>query len=206
MEQYPVPLRWRYTEDGHYRAPTTTHYPYAGLHHPAQSQPTRHRTPTPLPHPPRHVDDCGKLTLRNASRLHHLGIGRSHAGTKVLILIIATTAAIDYWIAPRCSFARLGVVERQSSPTEDDDARLCFARTMAWPRLGLSLSAMPGDEVQKRVAKVAKVLYQRTDELAVLLARTSPAVRGRRRGCSAVGAEALPQIACTLSSIDVYSA
>jgi hypothetical protein len=43
---------------------------------------------------------------------------------------------------------------------------------------------------------VAKALYQRTDELAVLLARRSPAV---------VGAEALSQIACTLSSVDVYS-
>ena len=51
--------------------------------------------------------------------------------------------------------------------------------------------------MQKRVAEVAKALYQRTDELAVLLARRSPAV---------VGGEALPQIACTLSSIDVYSA
>jgi hypothetical protein len=44
---------------------------------------------------------------------------------------------------------------------------------------------------------VAKALHQRTDEPAILLARRSPAV---------VGAEALPQIACTLSSIDVYSA
>ena len=34
----------------------------------------------------------------------------------------------------------------------------------------------------------------------------SPAVRGRRRCCSAVGAEALPSIACALSSIDVCSA
>jgi hypothetical protein len=30
---------------------------------------------------------------------------------------------------------------------------------------------MPGDEVQKRVAEVAKALYPRTDELAVLIAR-----------------------------------
>jgi hypothetical protein len=44
---------------------------------------------------------------------------------------------------------------------------------------------------------VAKALYQRTDELAVLLARRSPA---------AVGAEALLQIACTPSNIDMYSA
>jgi hypothetical protein len=57
---------------------------------------------------------------------------------------------------------------------------------------------MQGDEVQKRVAEVAKALYPRTDEPAVLLARAII--------YSAVGAEALPQIACTPSSIDVYSA
>jgi hypothetical protein len=47
---------------------------------------------------------------------------------------------------------------------------------MAWPGLGLTLSAVQGDEVQKQVAEVAKALYQRTDELAVLLAR---AITGR---------------------------
>jgi hypothetical protein len=194
MEQYPVPFRWRYTQHGHYRAPTTTLYPCADLHHPAQSQPTRHRPRPPTSASHYTVDNCGKLTLRNASRLHHLGIGRSHARTKVLILIIAPTAAIDDGIAPRRSFARLGVVERQSSRTGDDDARLCWCgqwHAEAW----LNLSAMPGDEVQKRVAEVAKTLYQRTDELAVLLASAITRVRGRRRGCSAVGAEALPQIA-----------
>jgi hypothetical protein len=35
--------------------------------------------------------------------------------------------------------------------------------------------------VQKQVAEVAKALYQRTDEPAVLLAARSPAIRGRRR-------------------------
>jgi transposase InsO family protein len=40
------------------------------------------------------VDNCGKLTLRHASRLHHLGIGRAHAGTKVLILVTTTTVSI----------------------------------------------------------------------------------------------------------------
>ena len=39
----------------------------------------------------------------------------------------------------------------------------------AW--LNLYLSAMQGDEVQTQGAEVAKALYQRTDELAVLLAR-----------------------------------
>ena len=64
---------------------------------------------------------------------------------------------------------------------------------------------MPGDEVQTQGAELAKALYQRTDELAVLLARastyrswSSPLMFGcRRRGAAS--------IACTLSSIDVYS-
>jgi hypothetical protein len=105
---------------------------------------------------------------------------------------------LDDGIAPRRSFARLGVVERQSSPTDDDDARLRFARTMAGPRLGLNLSAMHGDEVRKQVAEVAKALYRRTDQLAVLLARaitrrsgSSPLMFGyRRRGGAADGVHA----------------
>jgi transposase InsO family protein len=40
------------------------------------------------------VDQFGKLTLRYASRLRHLGIGRAHAGTKVLILVTATTVTV----------------------------------------------------------------------------------------------------------------
>jgi hypothetical protein len=33
------------------------------------------------------VDTDGKLTLRHAGRLHHIGIGRTHARTRVLMLI-----------------------------------------------------------------------------------------------------------------------
>ena len=33
------------------------------------------------------VDNNGKLTLRHASRLHHIGVGRRWAGTPVLMLI-----------------------------------------------------------------------------------------------------------------------
>jgi transposase InsO family protein len=33
------------------------------------------------------IDRDGKLTLRHNSRLHHIGIGRRHAGTRVLMLI-----------------------------------------------------------------------------------------------------------------------
>jgi transposase InsO family protein len=40
------------------------------------------------------VDQFGKLTLRHASRLHHLGVGRAHAGTKVLILVTTTTVTV----------------------------------------------------------------------------------------------------------------
>jgi len=64
---------------------------------------------------------------------------------------------------------------------------------MAWPRLELNLSAMQGDEVQKQLPEAAKALYQRTDQLAVLLARaitrhswSSPLMFGcRRRGAAA---------------------
>ena len=33
------------------------------------------------------IDTDGKLTLRYNSRLHHMGIGRGHAGTPVLVLV-----------------------------------------------------------------------------------------------------------------------
>ena len=40
------------------------------------------------------VDQFGKLTLRHASRLRHLGAGRAHADTKVHILVTATTVTV----------------------------------------------------------------------------------------------------------------
>jgi transposase InsO family protein len=40
------------------------------------------------------VDQFGKLTLRHGSRLHHLGIGRIHAGTPVLILVTTNTVTV----------------------------------------------------------------------------------------------------------------
>jgi hypothetical protein len=40
------------------------------------------------------VDNCGKLTLRYASRLHHLGLGTAHAGTKVLIVVTEVTVTV----------------------------------------------------------------------------------------------------------------
>lgn len=40
------------------------------------------------------VDHDGKASLRRAGRLHHLGIGRTHTGHTVLILIDQTTATV----------------------------------------------------------------------------------------------------------------
>ena len=40
------------------------------------------------------VDQFGKLTLRHGSRLHHLGIGRTHAHTPVLILVTTHTITV----------------------------------------------------------------------------------------------------------------
>jgi hypothetical protein len=33
------------------------------------------------------VDDHGKVSLRHRSRLHHIGIGRSHRGARVILLV-----------------------------------------------------------------------------------------------------------------------
>ena len=33
------------------------------------------------------IDSCGVVTLRHRSRLHHIGVGRRHKGTKVLLLV-----------------------------------------------------------------------------------------------------------------------
>jgi hypothetical protein len=40
------------------------------------------------------VDQFGKLTLRHGSRLHHRGIGRTHAHTPVLILVTSHTVTV----------------------------------------------------------------------------------------------------------------
>jgi hypothetical protein len=67
---------------------------------PAQAylaRPKAHPTDQPSTHfRIRHdtLDQFGKLTLRHASRLRHLGIGRAHAGTPVLILVTTTTVTV----------------------------------------------------------------------------------------------------------------
>ncbi len=40
------------------------------------------------------VDHNGKVSLRRAGRLHHLGIGRHHAGQAVLILVDHAIATV----------------------------------------------------------------------------------------------------------------
>jgi transposase InsO family protein len=62
-----------------------------------QARPKAHPAGTPNAHfRIRHdtVDEFGQLTLRHASRLHHLGVGRPHAGTRVLILVTADTVTV----------------------------------------------------------------------------------------------------------------
>jgi len=81
----------------HFRAYYNTIRPHRALHRstPEQAYHARPKaTPTGTPLHDGHyrirhdrIDSCGKLTLRHNSRLHHLGIGRRHAGTNVLILV-----------------------------------------------------------------------------------------------------------------------
>ena len=59
---------------------------------PNGARPKTHPATTPEPHthtPDRHHpnDDSGVVTLRVAGRLHHLGVGRTHARTHVLLLV-----------------------------------------------------------------------------------------------------------------------
>ena len=41
-----------------------------------------------------HVDAGGGVSIRHAGRMHHLGIGITHAHTPVLILVAATTVTV----------------------------------------------------------------------------------------------------------------
>ena len=40
------------------------------------------------------IDDTGKISLRRAGRMHHLGIGRKHAHTRILALADNTTITV----------------------------------------------------------------------------------------------------------------
>lgn len=76
------------------------HRAHPGRHTPEQAylaRPKAHPAGKPTDHfRIRHdtVDQFGKLTLRHNSRLHHLGVGRAHAGTPVLILVTTTTVTV----------------------------------------------------------------------------------------------------------------
>ena len=77
-----------------------THRAHPGRLTPEQAYLARPKAvPTGQPNPQfriRHdtVDPFGKLTLRHASRLHHLGVGRIHAGTPVLLLVTTHTVTV----------------------------------------------------------------------------------------------------------------
>jgi transposase InsO family protein len=86
------------------------------------------------------VDQFGKLTLRYASRLRHLGIGRAHAGTKVLILVTATAVTViakpthqliathtinpdrNYWPNTKQPRKTPGLPKQQRDSSVNDDA------------------------------------------------------------------------------------
>ena len=65
------------------------HTPAAGLRRHRQSRPARPATAPRAPTGVRvdTIDRHGKLSLRRAGRMHHLGIGARHAGTAALVLI-----------------------------------------------------------------------------------------------------------------------
>jgi transposase InsO family protein len=72
------------------------HRPHRSL--PQQATPTTAYTARPKAHPGKRadthnrvrrdrIDDTGSLTLRLAGRMHHIGVGRTHARTHILMLI-----------------------------------------------------------------------------------------------------------------------
>ena len=54
-----------------------------------RATPTRAGVSIPTHYRVRHdrVDKAGRITLRHRSRLHHVGLGRAHCGTRVLVLV-----------------------------------------------------------------------------------------------------------------------
>ena len=69
------------------QVPAAPGHPRHRLQRPAQSHPRRPRQRHPRPRPPDKVGTTGTVTLRHAGRLHHIGIGRDYAGTRVLLLV-----------------------------------------------------------------------------------------------------------------------
>jgi hypothetical protein len=70
------------------------HRPHRSLPHRATPATAYHALPKALPATSRdtrirhdRIDESGGLTLRHAGRLHHIGIGRTHARTHIILLI-----------------------------------------------------------------------------------------------------------------------
>jgi transposase InsO family protein len=63
--------------------------PQQAYHARPKATPTGHSVKIPSHYRVRHdkIDKAGVVTLRHNSRLHHIGVGRSHAGTHVLVLV-----------------------------------------------------------------------------------------------------------------------
>ena len=78
-----------------YRHTPSLHTAYAAL---PKAAPPDHTTESHFRIRHDTVDNCGKLNLRYATRLHQLGIGIAHAGTKVLIIV--TTANVTVLTTP----------------------------------------------------------------------------------------------------------
>lgn len=64
----------------HHATPATAHASRPKAQ-PGERLDTHHRVRTDR------IDETGSLTLRHAGRLHHIGIGRTHARTRILMLI-----------------------------------------------------------------------------------------------------------------------
>ena len=60
--------------------------PASRLRRPPQGRSRQPRRRHPRPRPHRQDRAVGTVTLRHAGKLHHIGVGRQHAGTEVLIL------------------------------------------------------------------------------------------------------------------------
>jgi hypothetical protein len=58
------------------------------------SRPSGPTSQSALSRPPRPRDRLGKISLRRAGRMHHLGVGPGHAGSAVTILIDPDTVTV----------------------------------------------------------------------------------------------------------------
>ena len=118
-------------------------------HCPTEPPPPRSTRPDPKQTPARtdtqgdRVDEAGSVTLRMAGRLHHIGVGRSHARTRVLILvhdlniriIKATTGGLLRYLIldPTCHYQPTGnpkgPVPAKTVSMRQRDPQIALART-----------------------------------------------------------------------------